>query len=577
MDWASTLWNLWGIFWMIFFFGGSIFIHEFGHFIIAKKRGLQVPKFSIGFGPKIFSWKRGETEYCIALFPLGGYVMLPQMGAVPVIEEQGKGKGKGKSKPPAPLKFLDKFLVAIMGAVFNLVLALFLSIILWFVGLRVSAQDHTTIIGYILPTYEGQPTPAAQAGLQKGDEVIAVDDIAVSTFTEIEKRIILGSKHNSKGIPCAKITYRRGDHVHHAKLRLIRIQTNPLSGDIVRFSGIIAPKQDLIIDSFEKGASAEKCGLLKGDKLLMVDHQPLYSFVDLREYLNREKLDQINLHIERNGKHLTLPCDVKVEPNLRGWLHYGDDISFIDFYDRDGSICVLEAKGRSFASIPVDGHVLSCNGQLLHRLEQLEQLLKTNSQQTLMLEIQEENKAKHLIVIPQLESLPELHAPENVHRLGIMFKQATMLVHQSPVAQFQEAIHSTIETLSSLVNKDSDIKVQHLMGAPGIMRLLHKFSTDDFRRLIWFVVLLNINLAILNMLPLPVLDGGHVLFAILEKLWRRPIPARFIMALQTTFVAFFLGLMLYVIFFDLRRWQGDIQMQEMQQRMNKLTIPIQMR
>ena len=86
MDWASFFLNIWAIFWMIVFFGGSIFIHELGHFLMAKKRGLKVPKFSIGFGPKLYSWKRGETEYCISLLPLGGYVALPEMGEIPILE-----------------------------------------------------------------------------------------------------------------------------------------------------------------------------------------------------------------------------------------------------------------------------------------------------------------------------------------------------------------------------------------------------------------------------------------------------------------------------------------------------------
>ena len=112
MDFKALITNLWGIFWVVLFFGGSIFIHEFGHFIIAKKRGLRVPRFSIGFGPKLFSWVRGETEYCISLLPLGGYVALPQMGEIPVLEGNSTDQLQ-------PLSFTDKFLVAVMGAVFN--------------------------------------------------------------------------------------------------------------------------------------------------------------------------------------------------------------------------------------------------------------------------------------------------------------------------------------------------------------------------------------------------------------------------------------------------------------------------
>ena len=109
------------------------------------------------------------------------------------------------------------------------------------------------------------------------------------------------------------------------------------------------------------------------------------------------------------------------------------------------------------------------------------------------------------------------------------------------------------------------------------MRVLHRFSIDDFRRLLWFMVILNINLAILNLLPIPVLDGGHILFAVIEKLRRKPLPPKCILGIQNVFVMLFLGLMAYVIFFDLRRWQGDVQSEAAHRRLEKLQVPVHMK
>ena len=565
MVWKDLLVNLWGIFWMLLFFGGSIFIHEFGHFIIAKKRGLHVPKFSIGFGPKLFSWKRGETEYCIALLPLGGYVALPQMGEIPVLE--------GKSSHAiTPLSFTDKFLVAVMGAVFNLLLAFVLACILWVVGLRVPAQDRTTEIGYILPEYQGEPTPAVKGGLQKGDKILAVDDVAVETFSDIEKAIILGSGRNKDGDPQVKLTYERNGNIHNTLLNLRMIETNPLTKDEIRFSGILAPRQPLQVDGFEAGSSGEKSGLKVGDILLKVDDVELYSFVDLREYLNNKKPQQVRLQIKRDDGITELLCDVKSEPYQRAWLRYGTEENYIDFYDHDGEICVLETHGTLFSAVPESGILTSCNGVQIDNLTRLEQILSDETHRTIMLEIAQ--KDKQLIAVRHEGNGVQKHDVESVQRLGVFFAQSTIIIHDNPLKQFRQAILSTVETLTSLANKNSDIKVQHLMGAPGIMRLLHRFSTNDFRRLLWFIVLLNINLAILNLLPIPVLDGGHILFAILEKILRRPLPQNVVLALQNLFVMLFLGLMTYVIFFDVRRWQGDIESEHSQQRMEKLMIPI---
>ncbi len=569
MDWKSILLNLWGIFWMLFFFGGSIFIHEFGHFIIAKKRGLRVPKFSIGFGPKIFSWKRGETEYCIALLPLGGYVALPQMGEIPILE----GNTKDTSKP---LTFTDKFLVAIMGALFNLLLAFVLACILWGVGLKVPTQDSCTEIGYILPEYNGVPTPAMQAGLQKGDKIIAVDNTSINTFSDIEKNIILGNGRDKDGHPQVKITYQRHEQISHTYLKLVMMRTNPLTGDEIRFSGILSPKQTLIVEGFEKESSAEKCGIKKGDILLKVDQIPLFSFVDLREYLNTQKPSHVELSIKRNDEFLQIPCDIKSEPHTRAWLHYGENDTYLDFYQLNDNVHILEVKGQLLSAIPQNGTLLSCNGIHLQNLEHLEQILKSCESRTIMLEIQTQQH-KRLMVIPNLK--PDnlvFHPAETIQRLGLFFSQPMQLIHDNPWVQFKQAISSTFGTLSSLINKNSDVKMQHLMGAPGIMRLLHRFSTDDFRRLLWFIVLLNINLAILNLLPIPVLDGGHILFAVLEKIFRKPLPAKFIIVTQNLFVLLFLGLMAYVIFFDIRRWQGDLETEASQQRFEKLMEPLPM-
>lgn len=566
MDWTSFFLNIWAIFWMIVFFGGSIFIHELGHFLMAKKRGLKVPKFSIGFGPKLYSWKRDETEYCISLLPLGGYVALPEMGEIPILE--GKSSNNFKS-----LSFTDKFLVAVMGAVFNVLFAFVLACILWATGLRVPEEDCETTIGYILQEYEGKITPAIQAGLRQGDKILAVDDVAVKSFSEIEKTIILGKGRNENHQPQAKITFLRNQEVHTAYLNLVMLKTNPLTNDEIRFSGILAPKQKLYVASFERNSSAEKSGLKVGDQILKLNDQDLFSFMDLREFLQKYEPQQVNLTVLREGKTFNIICETQKLANYRSWLHYGTDKQFIDFYQKQSDVKILEVRGQHFNAIPEDGKVLSCNGVTIMHLEHLQQLLNQCKERTLMLEI--EHKNKQLIVVPHKVVPIEFHPEERITRLGILFDQRYVLKHDNPFVQFKQAIQSTVETLTCLVNKNSDIKMQHLMGAPGIMRLLHRFSTDDFRRLLWFIVLLNINLAILNLLPIPVLDGGHILFAIIEKIFRRPLPFIWVNVIQNIFVILFLGLMAYVMFFDIRRWQGDIKSDIAQQRIQKLIIPIE--
>ena len=153
--------------------GFTIFIHELGHFLAARQRGLIIKRFSIGFGPKIFGWEKDGVEYRISMFPFGGYVALPQladMGRVEGQNEEHEGKKFSawddydededkneeelKEKSPPKISYADKMIVSVMGAVFNILLAFSLSSVLWFFGYERRDGELTTKIGYIADTVE---------------------------------------------------------------------------------------------------------------------------------------------------------------------------------------------------------------------------------------------------------------------------------------------------------------------------------------------------------------------------------------------------------------------------------------
>ncbi|SVE40327.1 uncharacterized protein METZ01_LOCUS493181, partial [marine metagenome] len=108
-------------------------------------------------------------------------------------------------------------------------------------------------------------------------------------------------------------------------------------------------------------------------------------------------------------------------------------------------------------------------------------------------------------------------------------------------------------TLSGLISPKSDVKLRNMSGPIGIVNHLSLFAKIGFKKLLWFVVFVNVNLAILNLLPVPVLDGGHMVFATIEKLRGKPLPIAFLERTQILFVALIFSFMLYVTFFDVRR------------------------
>ena len=162
------------------FFGLTIFIHEFGHFLVAKRRGMKIERFSIGFGPKIFGWKKDGIDYRVSWIPFGGYVALPQMSPMETIE--GKGDSKPEELPPAPAS--SKIMVALAGPIMNVVLAAIIATIIWQVGLAVPVNPP--VIGFVEPGSREE-----QLGIHPGDRIVKVNGQEVKNWFNIQRLVAL--------------------------------------------------------------------------------------------------------------------------------------------------------------------------------------------------------------------------------------------------------------------------------------------------------------------------------------------------------------------------------------------------
>jgi len=164
----SLLGNLWSIALVVLFFGGSIFVHELGHFLAARRRGVLVERFSIGFGPPLWSRRgRDGVEYRIAWFPLGGYVLLPELADLGAAEGPIRSDLSGRP----PVTYGTRMFVFAAGAACNLLFAFVLAVLLWALGQPMSSDVLSTRIGHVAPTLklpDGRevPSPAREAGLE---------------------------------------------------------------------------------------------------------------------------------------------------------------------------------------------------------------------------------------------------------------------------------------------------------------------------------------------------------------------------------------------------------------------------
>jgi regulator of sigma E protease len=460
MDLIHSLFsNVWAVFLIVLFFGGSIFVHELGHFLAARRRGLKVERFSIGFGPRVFGWRgRDGVDYRLSLLPLGGYVALPQLADLKGVE--------GDSTPPTdalpPISYADKMIVSVAGAVFNLIFAFILATLLWFIGQPSSAEQATTRIGFVSPTIELEDgsritSPAVEAGLQIGDTIRAIDGVAVSNWQELMQTLVTGSELALDGRRKAIFTIERD-----GAPRDVTVYPRLAGDERIRRVGI-APAYELIVHSVAADSRAAQAGVLPQDRIAAIGAKPI---LNLQTYIDE----------------LTATAEQAVELQVR----------------REGALVTMTLPARSTK-------------------------------------------------------------PGDATDLGMALTTESILIHENPVRQFTGHLAMTWRTLASLVHPHSDIGISKLSGPVGIIRVFHLAAQADIRIVLWFTILVNINLAVFNLLPIPVLDGGHMLFATIGRIRGRALPANFIASTQSIFVVLLFTMILYVSFFDVRRIARDLR------------------
>jgi len=458
---APLLSNVWSAFLVVLFFGGSIFVHELGHFLAARKRGAKVERFSIGFGPAIWS-RRGKdgVEYRLSWIPLGGYVLLPQLADLGPVE----GESTTDVTTLPPIDYTSKMLILVAGASFNILFAFALACIVWLVGEPTFSELNTTRIGTVsavIKLADGTtvPNPAADAGLQAGDNVTSIDGHRVANFEDILNGVLLGKGRASDDRRKAIFVIERA-----GKSMEIVVYPRLLGDDKIRISGV-EPAEDLTAESLLPDWPAALAGIKPGDRVIAVDGKPVFQRVAISEHLAKNASRPSEFLLQRGQEQITL----RIQPRL----------------DTD------ERTGKS------------------------------------------------------------------VPRIGLRYRDNIVILHPTPWAQVSNDVVSTFRTLGALLSPSSDIGPSKLSGPIGIARALHQQAQWDIRRALWFVILVNVNLAIFNLLPIPVLDGGQILFATIGRIRRRELPTNFIMATQSAFFIILMSLIVYVSFFDVKRWARD--------------------
>lgn len=432
---------------VVLIFNLLIVVHELGHFLAAKWRGLVVEKFAIWFGKPIWSKKIGGVEYILGSIPAGGYVAIPQLAPMEALE----GKVEQSRDMLPPVKPLDKIIVAAAGPVFSFGLAFVMACIVWGVG-KPQSEFDSPVIGFI---QEGGP--AAEAGLRVGDEILAVDGAPVKHFMSgtdsVKWRIV-----RSEGEKIA-FTVKREGQVMTIESGWVKPETSSWRRPAlreVRLGPRIIPSVGFVVP----GGIGAAAGFQAGDVITDVNGEPIFNLSDLGPFIDANRGKSLEITVERGSTAQTLTL-----------------------------------------------------------------------------------------------ALPPATADAKPVNLGIDWGR-TVLVHPNPFTQINDAATSIFRMVGALLSPNSDVKAAHFSGPVGIMRLYYNIfeNPDGWRIALAFSVLINVNLALMNLLPFPVLDGGHITLAIIEAIRRKPINVRVLEFVQTACALLLIGFMLYLTFYDV----GDL-------------------
>lgn len=437
---------------VILLLGATIFVHELGHYLVARWCGMIIDTFSIGFGPALWKRKVGGITYKIGCIPFGGYVALPQMDPT----HSAKDEAQQQERVLPYISPWKRILVAIAGGGGNLIFAFLLAWVIYIVGKPSSPEERNCVIGYI-----DTNCAAYAAGLRLGDEITAINNEPVKNWYELFLNAVLTQK---------------------AHLRV-------------------------------KGAAGERefdVPVVKGDVGVP--------------------------HIE--GLGVQNYCDVTaVDP---------------------GSVA-------DKAGMRPDDRIIELDGVTLLSREHLSSLVMANVDKDLPCVVLRKGQRVSLRVTPAYD--PEFKRA----RIGIRFPTSMFdldydkVTHPKPFAQVRDHASYVFRVLKALTTpKEMGGAAQGLGGPVEVIRSFWWAVKRGFVIALWFTGFFNVNLAIINLLPIPILDGGHVIFALWEIITRRPVHRKVANALMNFFVVLILlaaALLTYRdvsrIFFNNRRANAE--------------------
>lgn len=506
--------------------GGLIFVHELGHFLVGRLCNVKAEAFSIGFGPVLWKWQPGETEYRLSAIPLGGYVKF--LGENP--DERGERDPRSFHAATYPRK------VAIMLA--GVTMNVFVAFALFFAAFSVGVEVTSPVLGAVEPG-----SPAARAGLAPGDRIVTIDGHRIDGFEDIVQETVTRD---------AVTVVRERDG---RRMDPVRIPTVD-NGDGLRVIGISPALRGDGTLAILPDSPAAKAGLLSGDRVVDVAGVPA-----------TDATAAVATHVaaRRDTEWTVVRGDAHVRvqvPQALGWkLGIRAHLDASTSAPGTGVAVAPDADPANpsparDAGIAAGSRIFEVEGKPVATFDEIRA------------HIGDAGRAGRPLRLSWRAPDGTVHADREIRAverpdaspaaLGVGSPAATVTLRETNVvAAFALGLERThrwvmriLGTLESLVT--GRVSAKKLQGPIAIARATYDTADEGFAKLALFLGMISMNLAVLNVMPIPVLDGGQLALATIERVRGRPLPDRVVEVVQWTGLIAMLALMVLVVTNDLR-------------------------
>lgn len=533
----------------ILLLGLLIFVHELGHFLVAKYFGVRVEVFSLGFGRKIFSRKKGDTTYAISMIPLGGYVKMfgDEMGADISAEEK---KYSFLHKP-----VLQRMAVVLAGPLMNLFFAIFLYFVIVMAGEDVKAP----VVGDIRTG-----TAAYTSGFRSGDRVLTVDNKVIHSWNQFQesltafvgRSVSVRVKHDLNGAEETFTVYPLS--VPDTNI----LSLNDYMGTVQGLSNqMLAP----MIGIANEESIWAKSGLRTGDYVNKFDAVEVKSWTQFQQILFNSKGKSVVIEGERIGKSdkeserfkvtVTLPVDEK-------------DVAWAQIESSELYLAkVVEDSPSAKAGFLAGDKLLKVNGKPILEWDDLQKNVKSyqEGQEPLSVVVLRKTQELELKVQPQMTDTTSMQglresrfaigvAPWLAFTPPVVEKWAQDSIWSGLVRSIEKTYEITAMTLLSFAKLfKAQISAKNIGGIISIGQAASETFKMGWIQFVTMMALVSVNLFVLNLLPVPVLDGGHLVFYTIELLKGSPLSLKKMELAQRFGMVVLMSLMVFALFNDVTR------------------------